>query len=142
MPEDRKRGFDPLQGLRELLDKGERSLNEVLSEASASDRSNAVRSGLSRILFDAQKRNWEMWARWFRTINLPTRTDVIRLGKTLTQLEQRMSQLEGALHRLERRGGAGNGDARPAPEPEREVSDRPRPARTRRPPPRAGETAR
>ena len=140
MPEDRKRGFDPLQGLRELLDKGERSLNEVLSEASASDRSNAVRSGLSRILFDAQKRNWEMWARWFRTINLPTRTDVIRLGKTLTQLEQRMSQLEGALHRLERRGG--NGDARPAPAPPPEASERPRPARTRRPPSRAGETAR
>jgi len=139
MAEDRKsRGFDPLQGLRELLDRGERSLNEVLSEASASDRSNAVRSGLSRILFDAQKRNWEMWARWFRAINLPTRTDVIRLGKTLTQLEQRMSQLEGALHRLERR----DGDARPAAAPAPEASDRPRPARTRRPPSRAAETSR
>ena len=141
MPEDRKRGFDPLQGLRELLDKGERSLNEVLSEASASDRSNAVRSGLSRILFDAQKRNWEMWARWFRTINLPSRTDVIRLGKTLTQLEQRMSQLESALHRLERRERQRRRPAPPAA-PTPEASERPRPARTRLPPSRTAETAR
>lgn len=139
MAEQRKpRSFDPLQGLRELLDKGERSLNEVLAQGSTSDRSNAVRSGLSRILLDAQKRNWELWGRWFRMINVPTRSDVIRLGKTLGQLEQRMSQLEGALRRLERR--AGSDDARPAPE--RAASDRPRPARTRLPPSRAGETAR
>jgi hypothetical protein len=134
----KSRGFDPLQGLRELLDKGERSLNEVLAQRSTSDRSNAVRSGLSRILLDAQKRNWELWGRWFRAINVPTRSDVIRLGKTLTQLEQRMSQLEGTLRRLERRPGAD--DARPVPAPA--LSDRPRPARTRLPPSRAGEAAR
>jgi hypothetical protein len=139
MAEQRKsRGFDPLQGLRELLDKGERSLNEALAQRSTSDRTQAVRSGLSRILLDAQRRNWELWGRWFRTINVPTRSDVIRLGKTLTQLEQRMSQIESGLRRLERRNGAE--EARPAPA--RAASDRPRPARTRLPPSRAGETAR
>ena len=134
----KSRGFDPLQGLRELLDKGERSINEALAQRSTSDRSQAVRSGLSRILLDAQKRNWELWGRWFRAINVPTRSDVIRLGKTLTQLEQRMSQLEGTLRRLERRAGAD--DARPVAAPA--ASDRPRPARTRLPPSRAGEAAR
>jgi hypothetical protein len=124
--------------LRELLDKGERSLNEALAQRSTSDRSNAVRSGLSRIMLDVQKRNWELWGRWFRTINVPTRSDVIRLGKTLTQLEQRMSQLEGALRRLER--GHGSEETRPAPA--HSASDRPRPARTRLPPSRAGEAAR
>src|SRR5262245_44796859 len=131
MAEDRKRGFDPLQGLRELLDKGERSLNEVLAQGSTSERSQAVRSGLSRILLDAQRRNWELWGRWFRTINVPTRSDVIRLGKTLAQLEQRMAQMEAALHRLERRSGAANEPPRPAA-----AGDRPRPSRTRLPPSR------
>jgi len=140
MAEDRKRGFDPLQGLRELLDKGERSLNEALAQRSTSDRSQAVRSGLSRILLDAQKANWELWGRWFRAINVPTRSDVIRLGKTLSQLEQRMAQLEGSLRRLERRNGAA--DERPAPAAARAASDHPRPPRTRLPPSRAGETAR
>ena len=137
MAEERRRGFDPLQGLRELLDKGERSLNEALAQRSTSDRSQAVRSGLSRILLDAQKRNWELWGRWFRTINVPTRSDVIRLGKTLAQLEQRMAQLESSLRRLERRNGAA--EERPAP---RAANERPRPSRTRLPPSRAGETAR
>src|SRR5262245_15470907 len=131
MAEERRRGFDPLQGLRELLDKGERSLNEALAQRSTSDRSQAVRSGLSRILLDAQKRNWELWGRWFRTINVPTRSDVIRLGKTLGQLEQRMAQLEGALRKLERHGSAA--DERPAP---RAANDRVRPPRTRQPPAR------
>jgi hypothetical protein len=134
----KSRGFDPLQGLRELLDKGERSLNEALAQRSMGDRSQAVRSGLSRILLDAQKRNWELWGRWFRTINVPTRSDVIRLGKTLNQLEQRMAQIEGSLRRLERRDGTE--EARPAPA--HAASDRPRPARTRLPPSRTGEAAR
>jgi len=137
MADERRRGFDPLQGLRELLDKGERSLNEALAQRSTSDRSQAVRSGLSRILLDAQKANWDLWGRWFRTINVPTRSDVIRLGKTLTQLEQRMAQLETSLRKLERRNGAA--DERPAP---RAANDRPRPPRTRLPPSRTGETAR
>ncbi len=145
--ESRKsRGWDPLQGLRELLDQGERALNEVLAERSASERRNALRGRLSNLLLDAQKRNWEMWARWFQTINLPTRTDVIRLGKVLTQLEQRMSQLETGLKAVERRAGVAERASPSASAPSRSghapASDRPRPARTRRPPSRAAEEKR
>ena len=133
MAETRKsRGWDPLQGLRDLLDQGERSLNELLAERSASERRNAIRGRISNLLLDAQKRNWELWARWFQTINLPTRTDVIRLGKVLTQLEQRMSQLENGLKHVERR--LGTDGARPAGKNGPAPADRPRPARTRRPP--------
>jgi hypothetical protein len=132
MSDTRKsRGWDPLQGLRELLDQGERTLNETLAERSASERRNAIRGWMSNLLLDAQKRNWELWGRWFHTINVPTRTDVIRMGKVLTQLEQRMTQLESGLKGLERRLGAEG--ARAAAKPPA-AADRPRPARTRRPP--------
>jgi hypothetical protein len=141
------RGWDPLQSLRELLDRAERSLNEVLAERSGGDRRNELRSLLSRVVLDAQRLHWRIWGRAFETINLPTRTDVIRMGKTLAQIEQRLTQLENAL-----RGAARQPD-RPAGraiEGERErrptaqtATDRPRPSRTRRPPSeRAAEEAR
>jgi hypothetical protein len=134
MAETRKpRGWDPLQGLRELLDQGERTLNETLAERSASERRNAIRGWISNLLLDAQRLNWDLWGRWFHTINVPTRTDVIRMGKVLAQLEQRLAQLEGGLRGLERRLDAA-GETRPSARPVQVVTDRPRPARTRRPP--------
>ena len=147
MAETRKpRGWDPLQGLRDLLDQGERSLNELLAERSASERRNAIRGRLSNLMLDAQKRNWELWARWFQAINLPTRTDVIRLGKVLAQLEQRMSHLETGLRSVERRlvaeapRASGNGKAAPPAHTNGSGgADRPRPPRTRRPPARTEE---
>jgi hypothetical protein len=133
MADTRKRGWDPLQGLRELLDQGERTLNETLAERSASERRNAIRGRISNLLLDAQKRNWELWGRWFQAINVPTRTDVLRMGKVLTQLEQRLTQLETSLKSVERRLGAEG--ARAAVKPQAPpATDRPRPARTRRPP--------
>lgn len=131
----RPRGWDPLQGLRDLLDQGERTLNETLAERSASERRNAVRGWISNLLLDAQRLNWDLWGRWFQTINVPTRTDVIRLGKVLAQLEQRLTQLESGLRNIERKLGADA--APPAAKPAQSAhasADRPRPARTRRPP--------
>jgi hypothetical protein len=138
MAETRKPGgWDPLKGLRDLLDQGERSLNELLAERSASERQNAIRGRIGNLVLDAQKRNWELWARWFHTINLPTRTDVIRMGKVLAQLEQRLTHLETSLRNVERRlaADAPRANGRPAHPPTVvTASDRPRPARTRRPP--------
>lgn len=127
------RGWDPLQSLRQLLDQGERSLNEILAERSTRDRNNAARGLVSRLLLDAQRLNWRVWGSVFETINLPTRTDVIRLGKTLTQLEQRLTQLENGLRASERAASAHD------PAPKRAsltppAADRPRPRRTRKPP--------
>ena len=134
------RSWDPLQSLRQLLDQGERSLNEILAERSAREGRNELRGTLSRLVLDAQRLNWRVWGRLFETINLPTRTDVIRLGKSLAQLEHRLTQIENALRHVER--------AAPAAEAHRAAvgtppADRPRPRRTRRPPSaRAGEESR
>lgn len=134
------RSWDPLQSLRQLLDQGERNLNEILAERSAREGRNELRGTLSRLALDAQRLNWRVWGRLFETINLPTRTDVIRLGKSLAQLEHRLTQIENSLRHAEH--------AAPATEPRRASvsappSDRPRPRRTRKPPSaRAGEEAR
>lgn len=136
------RGWDPLQSLRQLLDQGERSLNEILAERSARDRNNAARSLLSRVLLDAQRLNWRVWGSVFETINLPTRTDVIRLGKTLAQLEQRLTQLENGLRASERAASAHESAPKRAI-PTAPATDRARPRRTRKPPSaRQGEESR
>ena len=123
--------WDPLQALRQLLDQGERTLNQILAERSTLDRRNELRARLSRAMLDARRTNWRNWGRLFEAINLPTRTDVIRLGKTLGQLEQRLSQLENAL-RAEGRSPPSREPKRPGMAPA--ATDRPRPRRTRKPP--------
>jgi hypothetical protein len=132
-----EQGWDPLRALRELLDRGERSLNEILAERSAGDRRNELRSLLSRVALDAQRVNWRLWGRLFETINLPTRTDVIRMGKALAQIEQRLTQLE--IAQREARSSERPPEARAHAQV---ASDRPRPLRTRRPPSARAEEAR
>jgi hypothetical protein len=125
------RSWDPLQALRQLLDQGERSLNEILAERSAGEGRNELRARLSRLALDAQRLNWRFWGRVFETINLPTRTDVIRLGKTLAQLEQRLTQLENTLRAADRNPSSLEHVRGSVSAP---VTDRPRPRRTRKPP--------
>jgi hypothetical protein len=81
--------------------------------------------------------NWRIWGRVFESINLPTRTDVIRMGKMLAQIEQRLTQLENAQRQNAPREHAArevNGVERPRPMQAQAATDRPRPPRTRRPP--------
>ena len=128
---DRREAFDPLKALRDLLDRGERRVNEILSEFGARDEVNALRARLSEAALDAQKRSWEIWARYFQSINLPTRTDVIRLGKRISELEEGIARIEAQLRRLNRRlASSGEDLAAGAP-----LQSRPGgPRRTRRPP--------
>ncbi len=131
MADRRREAYDPLKALRDLLDRGERRVNEILSEFSARDDVNALRSRFSEAALDAQKRSWEVWARHFQSINLPTRTDVIQLGKRISELEEGIVRIEAQLQRLNRRL-ASSGEGLLAGPP---GQGRPRgPRRTRRPP--------
>ena len=100
---DRQQAFDPLKALRDLLDRGERRINEILSECSAGEGANALRSRLSELSLDAQKRSWEFWARYFQSINLPTRTDIIELGKRVSEVEDGVARIEAQLRSLSER---------------------------------------
>ncbi len=131
MADRRREAFDPLKALRDLLDRGERRVNEILSEFGARDEVNALRARFSEAALDAQKRSWEVWARYFQSINLPTRTDVIRLGKRISELEEGIARIEALLRRSNRRLTS-SGEDLATGAPTRSRSGGPR--RTRRPP--------
>ncbi len=135
MANRQREAFDPLKALRDLLDRGERRVNDILSEFSARDDMNALRARFSEATLDAQKRSWEIWARYFRSINLPTRTDIIQLGKRASEMEEGIARIEAQLRRLNRRLASSGEDIAGAP-----TQGRPRgPRRTRRPPSEARE---
>ena len=138
MTDRRREAFDPLKALRDLLDRGERRINEILSDFGARDDVNALRSRLSEAALDAQKRSWEVWARHFQSINLPTRTDVIRLGNRISEVEEGIARIEAQLQRLSWRQTSSGEDLGAGAPPK----GRPRgPRRTRRPPNEAVEAS-
>ena len=122
----RDRPTDPLQALREMIDSGERLLNELLSERSAEGDVSALRSRLADASMDAQRRFRDGWGRTFQTINLPTRTDVIRLGKRIAEVEDGVARIEAQLRRIER-------VVAPDARPDASAGGGARPKRTRQP---------
>jgi hypothetical protein len=119
---------DPFQTLREWLDRAERSLNQRLADRSAGVDASRVRGRLSQAALDLQKVVWELWARYFQSINLPTRTDILRLGKRLAEIEDAIARLEAQLRNAESPRPSASESPRAAP------SAAHRPPRTRRPP--------
>ncbi len=128
MTQQRKSSPDPFQTLRDWLDRAERSLNERLADRSAEEDASRTRGRLSQAALDVQRIVWDLWGRYFQSINLPTRTDILRIGKRLAEIEDRLGRLDAQLRAAE------TASPRPAPaEPARSAGAH-RPPRTRRPP--------
>ena len=94
---DRDRDKDPFQRFREFLDRAERELNDFFAERSTRDDANRRRARFSEVSLDAQKRIAELLARTFHGMNLPTRDDVISLGKRLSEVESALVRIEASL---------------------------------------------
>jgi hypothetical protein len=118
---------DPFQTLRDWLDRAERRLNERLSDRSAQEPASRVRGVLSQAALDLQKGIWELWGGWFRSINLPTRTDILRLGKRIAEVEAGIARIDAKLKTLAP-------EQPPGPREPAATRGAHRPPRTRRPP--------
>ena len=65
--------------------------------------------------------------RYFTTMNMPTRDDILALGNRLTAVEDRLAGLEAAINRLAKADPEAKAGASSTTTP------KPRPARTKRP---------
>jgi len=88
---------DPLDALRALLERGERDLNALLNRVSGTERASAIAGLLQRADLGFRRAARGALGTWFASWNLPTRSDVIRLGKRLAEIEKTLARLEARL---------------------------------------------
>lgn len=118
---------DPFQLWRDWVSNSERQWNAFLNDAMATDEfSQAMGRGMDMYL-GLQKNLNEVMGRYFTTMNIPSRDDILALGNRLTAVEDRLAGIEEAITRLasSKKAGAGGKAATATPAP--------RPARTKRP---------
>ena len=116
---------DPFQVWREWLDRSERQWNEWLGEAMESEQFGRSGRRLLDLALGFQTSMNAATNRYFTTLNVPTRADVLQLGERLVAIEERLAGIEAML--VERDHAPGAKAARAAA---------PRPKRTRKPPPK------
>jgi hypothetical protein len=118
---------DPFSAWREWVEKSERQLNSFFNEVMGSDRYGRLLRQFSDLQIDTQKNMNDAMARFFTSLNLPTRDDVIALSQRLGGIEER-------LRVIGERVGA-------APEAAAPISGSAgaRPPRTKRPPANRGD---
>jgi hypothetical protein len=130
MADQRNSSSDPLSSWREWMSQSETRLNALFNEVMATDGYSRVIGTLTKVFVSMQKNMGESMERYFTALSLPTRSDVIDLGKRLSLIESRLAAIEAELGRLA--GPAAldlNGDSAPSV---------PRPPRTKRPPGKGG----
>jgi polyhydroxyalkanoic acid synthase PhaR subunit len=114
---------DPFAAWRDWLGQSERQWNSFLNEAMATDQYGQAMGQMMDMFLNAQKGMSDVMGRAFTGLNLPTRTDVLSLGNRLTDIEERLSAIEGAL----------KGRAGPEPTPPPAAAEIRKPARTKKP---------
>lgn len=115
-------GGDPFEALRALVQRAERDVNELLTGLTRGGVFGSALGAWQRAELGARRAARGAFGWWFASLNLPTRSDVLRLGRRLAEIEQQLARLEDEL-----------AASRPR-EPAARTDTGARPARTRKPP--------
>jgi hypothetical protein len=122
---------DPFSAWREWVSNSERQLNSFFNEMMGSDRYSQFLGRFTDLQIGMQKNMNEGLSRFFTSLNLPTRDDVIALNERLGAIEERLRVIQAAIGAEEADAAAKNSHTAAA-----------RPPRTKRPPPSNGGAAR
>jgi hypothetical protein len=114
---------DPFTAWREWVNDSERQLNSFFNQLMGSDRYTQFLGRITDMQIGMQKSTNEALTRFFTSLNLPTRDDLITLNERLGTIEERLNAIETKL-------GIGSGAGTEVPD----SSASPRPPRTKRPP--------
>ena len=109
---------------REWVTQSERQWNAFFNEVMGTDQYTQAMSRFMDMYMKGQKSLGEAMGRYFTTLNVATRTDVLALGERLVAIEERLAAIEAGL------SAAGSRDERGATR----VPSAPRPPRTKKPP--------
>lgn len=114
--------IDPFQLWRDWLTQSERQWNEFFNQMMGTEEFGRAMGAMMDAYLNTQRTFSDAFGRYFSSINVPTRTDVLTLGNRLTEIEERLASIESLLR--------GMAPAEPAEPP----APAPRPPRTKRPP--------
>jgi polyhydroxyalkanoic acid synthase PhaR subunit len=113
---------DPFQAWRDWLSQSERQWNEFFNQVMGTDQFGESMGRMMDAYLGTQRTMSDTLGRYFSSMNMPTRTDVLTLGDRLTQIEERLTSIESLVKAA-------------APErPTAAEQPRKKPARTKKPP--------
>jgi polyhydroxyalkanoic acid synthase PhaR subunit len=123
MTEPGKGAADPFEAWRDWISTSERQWNEFFNQMMGTDEFGRAMGRTMDAYVEAQRNFSEAFGRYFSSMNLPTRTDILALSNRLTEIEERLTSIEALL-----RGFS------PAPAAQGTASRTKRPPRTKKPP--------
>jgi hypothetical protein len=91
---------DPFEAWREWIDRAERQLNTALADLMESERFGKSSARMIDLMVGFQSSMSAATQRYFSTLNLPTRGDVLQIGERLSSIEERLASLEEAVSTL------------------------------------------
>jgi hypothetical protein len=100
MADQRNSPSDPIASWREWMTQSESRLNALFNELMSTDGYGRLMGGLTKVFVSMQKSMTEGMERYFTTLSLPTRSDVVDLGERLSLIESRLLAIESSLARL------------------------------------------
>lgn len=123
---------DPFAAWRDWVSQSERQWNTFLNNAMATEEFAASMGRFMDVYLNVQKNVNDVMGRYFTSVNIPTRQDILGLGQRLSDIEGRLDAIERALTALTAslKAGATPAAAEAATAP---AAAYPRPPRTKKP---------
>lgn len=126
------KGNDPVAMWHNLLGEMEKGFNAFANQAMASPEFSKVVNQVGGVSAGAQKQLGEVMEKYLTSMNLPSRAQLDHFGERLQAIEGQLNEITALLRQLNDKAGSHVGAVGG-------TSPTPKPPRTKRPPPSAGE---
>ena len=120
---------DPVAMWQNMIGEMEKGFNSFANQAMASPEFSKAMNQVGGATAGAQKQLGELMEKYFVSMNLPSRAQMVSMAERLQSIEGQLNEIKALLHQVHDTSATGEGGYAGAP----------RPPRTKRPPAAAGE---
>ena len=120
---------DPVAIWQNMIGEMEKGFNAFANKAMESPEFSKVVNQVGGVSAGAQKQLGDMMEKYLVNMNLPSRAQMVGMAERLQSIEGQLNEIKALLHQMNKNSAAPDGGYPAAPKP----------PRTRRPPPPAGE---
>ena len=120
---------DPVAMWQNMIGEMEKGFNSFANQAMASPEFSKAMNQVGGATAGAQKQLGELMEKYFVSMNLPSRAQMVSMAERLQSIEGQLNEVKALLHQVHDTSATGEGG----------YAGVPRPPRTKRPPAAAGE---